>query len=241
MLERIRAFLEEEYQNIIKRLSENKKSYARNKLYIALKKKFINSYLAKEKAQKKIVWSPILLIISTLICSIIITLAPEATPLLIIKVPFIFANTFLTYMLISNIIKYKKCKKEIAEYQQELVETYPEYGTGLLINEFALQYDRERQEGIRQGIYADEVYLKGLYDILQDDNLIDKMRQYNYHLYKELFKEAFEAEWQAYLEEISKIEVKDIHLNDKENLKKAEPIKLDLKPKREKSHNLAIK
>ncbi|MDE5630686.1 MAG: hypothetical protein K2I70_03710, partial [Bacilli bacterium] len=60
-------------------------------------------------------------------------------------------------------------------------------------------------------------------------------------LYRELFKDYFESEWEEYLEEISRISSSKVHLNDREYLKEVEPIKLDFTKKREKSHNLAIK
>lgn len=241
MLEKIRTLLEEEYKKILKNIRDNKENYAKNELYIALKKKAMDAYYAKEAAHKKIIESPILMVISNFIGGFIFFSTPLALSALQMGIPFIFINLYFMSVLIYNVKKYKKNKSTFEELQREIFTSYPEHGTFMLINEFALQYDREKQEDIRRNIYTDETYARGLYDILQDDDLIKKMKQYNYHLYKELFKDVLETEWQLYLEEISKLPYRDNNFTDKECLKEVKPVTLDLKQKREKSHNLAIK
>ena len=228
MEKNIRTFIEEEYKKTLNNLKENKEVYAKNEAYINLKKEVMKEYFSKESARNQIIASPLLMVVSILIGYFIAGAIPETVSELLIIIPCALVNASLVLVLISSAKDYKKHKKGLNEKQEELAETYYEYGDCLVNNEITLRYDRERQEDLRQKIYLDETYAKGLYVILQDEDLAKKINEYNHSPYQELFKKAFDSEWDNYIEEINKIHTENIHLSDKETLKKVEPIALKL-------------
>lgn len=228
MEKNIRSFIEEEYKKTLTELKENKEVYAKNEAYINLKKEVMKEYFSKESARNQIIASPLLMIVLNALAVFIMGAVPESVPELLIEIPSLILNTSLVLVLISSAKDYKKHKKGLNEKQEELAETYYEYGDCLVNNEITLRYDRERQDDLRQKIYLDETYAKGLYVILQDEDLAKKINEYNHSPYQELFKKAFDSEWDNYIEEINKIHTENIHLSDKETLKKVEPIALKL-------------
>lgn len=230
MEKNIRTFIEEEYQKALNDLKENKEAYAKNEAYINLKKAVMKEYFSKEACRNQIIASPFLMVVLNVIAAFIIGAIPEAVSELLIIIPSILINASLVLVLISSAKDYKKHKKGLNEKQEELAQTYPEYGDCLVNNEITLRYDREKQDDLRQKIYLDEEYAKGLYVILQDEDLAKKINEYTSSPYQELFKKAFDSEWEAYLEEISKINPENIHLTNNESLKKVEPVTLNLTP-----------
>lgn len=235
----IREKIEEEYNKKLRENEKNKEIYIKDEVFLTIKEQIVDAYYAKKDSKHKMIKAPILAIIFSTIGGIIEMTVSTTVPGLLIELPFIGLDIFLYLSILWNGYKFDKNKKILKEGQEKIAKDFPEYGTGLLINKFALEYDQERHKDFANKIASDQKYIDALNDALTSDDLIERIEHY-YQQYEE-FKYILIREWDSYLEYLSNMPIEYFHIPEKDDLKEVKTIRLNLEKSRDKSHNLAIK
>lgn len=228
----IREKIEEEYNKKIRENEKNKEIYIKDEVFLTIKEQIVDAYYAKKEAKDKMIKAPILAVIISIIGGIIEMSSSAIVPGLLIELPFIGLGVFFYLSILWNGYKFDKNKKILKEGQEKIAQDFPEYGTGLLINKFALEYDQKRHIDFANKIVSDQKYIDALYDALSSDDLIERIEHY-YQQYEE-FKYILISEWNSYLEYLANTPIEYFHLPEKDNLKEVKPIRLNLEKNRDK-------
>lgn len=237
MLENTRKYFSEDLKRVEKLKLETQDFVAQLEKRVNEGDAILNAYYNMKNAKERMIASPIL-IGTTGVSSFV--LSTVMSPLVIL-IPSAFIIVLFTIGFFKNYSKYKSNKTLVDksahftpnDYKTEI---YDDSHNVLMIKaEYLLSQNKASLKSLKWEIENYQKYIYALNDILQSEDIVEKIKYYYYNFYIEYIEGAIEeallTEWEAYLDEVSKIYPEDVKYISTKELLKIEPVKLNLTSK----------